>query len=172
MVTDKQSILKARADVLAREPENQSDGMEQIEITEFMLSAERYGIETRYIREVHILRDLTPLPCTPPFVLGILNVRGKILSVIDIRWFFELPIRGFTEKSRFIVLHNDVMEFGILADSIIGVRMIQVCDIRAELPTLTGIRADYLRGITSDRLTVLDGRKLLEDKEIIVHEEV
>ena len=64
------------------------------------------------------------------------------------------------------------LELGILADEIIGVRFIAPQEIQASLPTLTGVRADYLRGVTSDRTVVLDAVRLLADEKLIVRDEV
>jgi len=64
------------------------------------------------------------------------------------------------------------MEFGILADSIIGVRNILLSEIQTSLPTLTGIREEYLKGVTKEREIILDAGKLLSDKSIIVNENV
>ena len=172
MDEEKQKILKTRALDLAKEPPREDDDTEYLEIAEFHLAAEMYGIETRYIREVYSLKDFIPLPCTPPFVVGIINVRGKILSVLDIKQFFELADQGLSDKNKVIVLFNDTMEFGILADEIKGVRTIRSQEIQAGLPTLTDIRLEYLLGVTKDRLVILDGNKLLTDKNILIYEEV
>ena len=118
------------------------------------------------------MKELTPLPGTPPFVLGLINVRGQILSVIDIKKFFQLPEKGLTDLNKVIIVHTDKMELGILADAILGVRSIPLQEIQTSLPTLTGIRADFLRGVTKEPLVVLDGEKILSDRKIIVHEEV
>lgn len=164
-------ILKARAAALALEPERDKEE-ERIEIVEFLLADERYAIESTYIGEVYPLKELTHLPCTPSFVLGIINVRGKILSVIDLRTFFDLPNRGLSDLNKIIVLHDGVMEFGVLADAIIAARWIPRSDLLPSLPTLTEIRAEYLMGVTEERLVVLDGGKILSDRGIVVHEEV
>lgn len=171
-VEKKHEILKARAAVLAREPEDAGAATERLEIVEFLLSPERYGVESKYIGEVYPLKDLTPLPCTPPFVLGIMNIRGRIISVLDIRKFFDLPEKGLSDLNKVIILHANDMEFGILADAIIGTRTVPVAALQQSLPTLTEIRAEYLKGVTGDRLVVLDGEKLLSDRRIIVHEDV
>ena len=164
-------ILKARAGLLAREPEGTPQG-EHIETVEFLLSNERYGIDAHYVREVYPLKDYTPLPCTPSFVLGLLNVRGQIVSVIDIRKFFDMPEEGISDLNKVIIVHNDTMEFGILVDSILGVRNIAESDIRPAPPTLIGIREEFLKGVTGDRIAILDAKKLLADKNVVVHEEV
>ena len=64
------------------------------------------------------------------------------------------------------------MEFGILADVILGVLRVPLRNLQPTLPTLTGIREEYLKGITPGRLAILDAAKLLSDKKLIVHEEV
>jgi purine-binding chemotaxis protein CheW len=165
-------ILKARAQALARRPEEEESGIQWIEIVEFLLANERYGIESSYIGEVQPLRELTPLPCTPPFVLGIINVRGNIFSVIDLRKFFDLPQKGLTDMTKVIVLQDGTMEFGILADAVLGSRRIPLRDLQPPLPTMAEIHADYLKGVTAERLVVLDGGRILSDRTIIVHDEV
>ena len=101
-----------------------------------------------------------------------MNVRGQILSITDIRKFFDLPEKGLTNLNRVIILRNHDREFGILADDIVGMRSIALKDLQASLPTLTGLRAEYLKGVTPDRLVVLEGEKLLTDDRLLVHAEV
>lgn len=167
-----QRILKARALALARKPEPAQIAGERTEVVEFLLAHERYAIESQYVREVYPLENLTPLPCTPAFVLGIVNLRGEILSVIDIKKFFELPEKGLTDLNKVIVLQSGSMLFGILADAILGVRSIALLEIQSSLPTLTGIREDYLTGVTKERVAILDAAKLLSDRKLVVQEEV
>jgi purine-binding chemotaxis protein CheW len=141
-----------------------------LDVVEFLLAYEQYGIASAYVREVYPLRDYTPLPCTPPFVLGIVNVRGQILSVLDLKKFFDLPDRGLTDRHKVIILQSDHMEFGILADAILGVRAIPYSALQPSLPTLTGVRADYLLGITPEHTAILDAQRLLSDDRLIVRE--
>lgn len=165
-------ILKSRARELAVEPEPKKIGEEFLEVVEFVLAYEKYGIDSSYVREVYPLKEFTPLPCTPPFVVGITNIRGQVISVIDIKDFFNLPAQGLTNLNRIIVVQIPEMELGILADAIVGVRLISVNEIQSALPTLTDIRSKYLRGVTKDHLVILDVENILRDPKIIVHEEV
>lgn len=169
-IEEKKRILRARADLLAVQTAG-DDYADAVEVVEFMLADEHYGIESAYVREVYPLKDLTPLPCTPPFVLGLISVRGRIVSVIDVRKFFDLPSKGISSLSTVIILEGRNMEFGILADSILGVRKIDPMGIEPSLPTLKGKREEYLRGITADRLVLLHAGKILTDKNIVVYEE-
>jgi purine-binding chemotaxis protein CheW len=165
-VNEKNSILKKRATILAREGKNTGAGEEYIEIVEFLLAQERYGIETQHIREVCPLKELTTLPSTPPFVLGVVNARGRIVPVVDIKTMFGLPNRGLTDLNKLIIVRANGMELGLLADTIVGVQRVPLQDIQPSLPTLTAIRSQYLKGVTPERLVILDAEKILLDNNI------
>lgn len=165
-------ILKKRTEILARETEVTSDRGENIEVVEFLLAHERYAVQTNYVREIVVLNELIAIPCTPPFVSGIIIIRGEIISVIDIKIFFELPAGGLSDLNKVIILQYEDMTFGILADSISGVCNIFLAELEPALPTMTGIREEYLTGITNGHMVVLDAAKLLTDSKIIVDEKV
>jgi len=172
VIPEVERVLRARARALARVPEQTQAQNTLLELLEFRLASERYAVETRHVREVHPLRELTPLPCTPSFVLGIVNVRGRILPVLDIKRFFGLPEQGLTDLHRIIVVRGHDLELGLLADVIVGVRKVAADSLQPTLATLTGIHAQYLRGVDPDRLVVLDLDRILSDPKIIVHDEV
>lgn len=168
---EKKKILKLRAELLAQESQG-SDKEVCIEVVRFALSGEQYAIESKYIREVFPLRELTPLPCTPDFVLGVVNVRGQIHSIVDLKKLFNLPQGGENKLPKVILLHSPDLEFGILVDEITGSGPLPIAAIGPPLNTLTGIQLAYQRGVTVERLIVLAGEKILSDKRIIVDEEV
>ena len=167
-----QRILQIRALALAQEPLREEAADEDLEILEFTLAYERYAIESHFVRQVASLESLTPLPCTPAFVLGIVNLRGALYPVIDLRKFFELPEKGLSNLHKIIVLQSRKILFSILADTVIGVSRILKKHIQPSLPTLTGVRKSYLMGITPERLVVLDAEKLLMDESINVQDQV
>lgn len=168
---DAADILRARARSLAQPPPR-APASATVDVLEFRLAHERYAVETRFVREVYPLQELTPLPCAPPFVRGIVNVRGRILPVLDLKMFFDLPAEGLTDLHRIILLEGNDLELGLLADATVGVRTIPTDALQPSLPTLTGIRSEYLKGVTAERLVVLDAARILADPRIIVHEEV
>jgi len=172
ILKDEKRILKDRAKELSEVTIDQEIAEESIEVVEFVLAYEKYAIESLYIDEVYPMKDFTIVPGTPPFVLGIINLRGKILSVIDIRKFFDLPVKGLSNLNRVLVVKTPEMELGIISDFILGVRVIPKKNIHPPLPTLTGIRAKYLHGITEEGLVLLDVLKILSDSEIIVHDDI
>jgi purine-binding chemotaxis protein CheW len=168
---EKRTVLKARAKVLAVEKKDESTLKEFIEIIEFRLATETYGIETAFIREVYPLKDLTTLPGTPPFVLGIVNVRGQIISVIDLKKFLNLPEKGLGELNKVIIIRNELMEFGILADIIYGTCSVSLDAIHSSPISTNEIGAEYLLGVTNDHTIILDVRNILMDKKIIIQQE-
>ena len=169
---ERNEILKARAAELARGAVGEAAAETRITVVEFVLAQEKYGIEPDFVRGIFPLKTLTSIPCTPPFVLGVTNLRGEILSVIDLKRFFDLPDEGLTDLTKVIVLESETMAFGILADAVLGTRSIPLVEIQPALPTLTEVREKYLKGVTNDRMAVLDARSILSDEAIIVHQEV
>ena len=165
---EKKRLLKERARALAEGSAEEEDETQYVDILEFLLAHERYAIELTHIQEVCQLSELTPVPGTPSFVLGVINVRSRILSIIDLKKFFDLPEKGITNLNKVIILSSLEMEFGILADSILGARSILAKSIQESLPTLTGIRTEFLKGVTGDRVVVLDGEKILSEEKILV----
>jgi purine-binding chemotaxis protein CheW len=169
---DKRSLLKQRAQALALRENDETGQQERIEIIVFRLAHETYGIETAFVREVYPLRDMTILPGTPSFVKGIINVRGQIVSVIDLKTFFNLPDKGIGELNKVIILCNERMEFGILADVVEGTQSVVCEDIMAAPPGVIGIGEKYLKGVTKEHVVVLEAESILNDKDVIVNEEV
>ena len=168
----KAEILKSRAKALAQKRGRNEKYEASLQVVEFLLAHEKYCIELLHIREVYPLKEVTPLPCTPPYVLGIINFRGQILSIVDLKKFFNLPDQELTDHHQVIILSSDEMEFGILANEILGVRSVPLSEIQPTLSTLTGIGIEYLKGVTKGRTVVLDGGKILSDKNIVVHQDV
>lgn len=167
----RERILRTRAHVVAREPVPDVPASERLQVVEFVMAYERHAVETMWVREVLALRELTPLPGTPAFVSGIVNVRGRVVSVVDLKTFFDLPAKGLPDLNRVIVIDDGRIEFGLLVDSVVGVRMLQRREIQAPPPTMTGARQDYLRGLTIDGLAVLDAARIAADPRIVVRQE-
>ena len=166
------AILRKRSELLKIEDKIVENKGELIKALEFQLSEERYAIDLSYVNEVIHINDITALPCTPSFILGIINVRGKILSVIDIKKLFNLPETGITNLNRVIVVKHEDIELGILADDIIGNNNIYRDNLQSDLTTITEVPDNLIIGISRDRLIVLDIKKFLLNEEIIIDEAI
>ncbi|NQT24051.1 chemotaxis protein CheW [candidate division KSB1 bacterium] len=164
-------ILGERAKEMALQEDDIGSHDDAIEVVEFELAYEKYAIESKYVSEVYPMSDFSILPCTPSFIMGIMNLRGTILSLIDIRRFFGLPIKGLSNLNRVLVVRTDDLEMGLLADFIMGVKIIPKEHIQPPLPTFSPIQTKYLKGVTKDSLILLDIEKIFSDPSIIVNEE-
>jgi len=165
---DFEQILQKRAKRLARESKKKTNG-NQIDFVRFSLAGEKYGIESKWVQEVIPVDTITSLPGTPPFVTGIISLRGEILSVVDLKSFFKLASKSHGQTV--IVIHSDDMAFGVLVDKVDGVQRTLEKKLQMTLPTLDGLLKDYLKGITEDRTILLNGESILNDPRLIVNEE-
>jgi purine-binding chemotaxis protein CheW len=165
-----QAILEERARALARVAEvGEGEGMQ---LVVFSLANETYGIETDHVKEVQPLQHVSPVPCTPNFVVGVINIRGSIYSVVDIRGFFGVPRQEITDLTKVILVNAAGLEVGILADDVSGAISVPLAEIKPPLATQATVKEEYVQGVTKDMLVVLNLEALMRDERIIVHEEM
>lgn len=170
--SNKINILKKRAELLQHSEEQVVLDGEEINGLQFVLSNENYAIDSLFISEVVHAKTITPIPCTPSFILGIINMRGKILSVIDLNRFFNLPEKEVSDINRLIVVKHKDIELCILTDNIVGNVIIELESLQKNVTTITDLPANYIAGVTNDGLIVLNIKELLEGDRIIINEEV
>ena len=151
---------------------NEEEDTQKGKFLTFTLGKETYGIDIKHVIEIIGIQQITEVPQLPEYIRGIINLRGQVLSVIDIRRFFDLPVKGLSNLNRVLVIETPEMEVGMLADAILGVRLIPPNQIQPTLPTLTGIRAQYLKGVTNEGLVILDVKKIVTDDRIVVYDEI
>ena len=171
---DAARIWRARTQALAQPLPQAGEGSQPqalIEVLEFRLADERYAVETAFVQAVHPLRRLTEVPCTPPFVLGIVNLRGHIVTVVNLKKFFGLPEQGLTDLHRIVLVGDGDTEFGLLADVSVGVHLIAPAELHAAPLALAGDGAHHVRGITAESLIVLDMASILADPRMLVDEQ-
>jgi len=161
-------LMRRRTRQLAQVPAPVLDAGGEIGVVEFMLGAERYAVEASRVREVLPLKDITPLPGTPPHVAGVINVHGRIVTALDLRGFFDLPRQGLTDFDKLILLHDGAVEFGLLADRIVGAGSLRASELQPPLPTHAGVRSAFLKGIGPQGLALLDAARLLSDASLVV----
>ena len=117
------------------------------------------------------MEQIAQIPCTPRFIEGIVNVRGRIVSIVDIKQLLGLPKTERSEETRIIVLRSGGTELGFLADELAGVRELPRGDISPPLRTEGG-RASFLFGVGEGEIALLDGEKLLRDGALVVNEDI
>lgn len=166
-------ILTDRALTLAKPLKVGAPSMEEmIELLVVSLGGERFGIEALYALEAISLRELIPVPCTPAFVLGVVNYRGRILAILDLRRILDLPGEGVMEGSKVVAVEAGSMTLGILVNTVVGTISVLTSKVAPPPEALTGLRLALTRGVTEEFITVLDLHALARAPEILVNEQV
>lgn len=146
--------------------------MEELElkVIVFAIGEEEYGVEVSNVKTIERLAPITRVPKTPPFIIGVMNLRGVVVPVMDLRRRFDLPEREYDEETRIIIVSVQDMEVGLLVDSANDVIEIDPGQIEDPPEVVGGIRAKYLRGVAklNERLLVmLNLQEVLNKDEII-----
>jgi purine-binding chemotaxis protein CheW len=162
------AILAERARLLARVPAVPAGASEILSVMIFTLGNERYAVESRFLRGIVRVTDITPVPETPDFFAGVTNVRGEILALVDLRKLFGIAVTGLTDLSRIVVLGLERAELGLLADAVHEVMTLRRDALLEPPGPVAGIGPDTLLGVTEDALIVLDGEALLADPRLFV----
>ncbi len=163
-----QRILQERARLLAKDRDHSSRHGEKMSVVTFDLLPEKYAIEASYVKHVFTLTDLTPVPGTPTYIMGVVNHRGTIISVVNLKVLFGLKDRGLTEMNKVLFISNGSMEFGVVADSISGSGEVLKKAITAPPTTLSKSGATFIKGILSDGSVLLNAANILESKTMLV----
>jgi purine-binding chemotaxis protein CheW len=131
---------------------------EEMKVIVFTLAHEEYGIEVDKVRTIERLVPITRVPKTPVFVKGVINLRGIVIPVIDLRGRFGLPETELTDNSRIIIVASNDLEVGFIVDSANDVMDVLSDTIENPPEVLGGIKAKYLSGVAKigeNRLLIL-----------------
>ncbi len=139
----------------------------------FFLEKEEYGIEILKVQEIIGVMPITNVPKMPPYVKGVINLRGRIIPIIDLRLKLTMPEAPHTEETCFIVVKSRNIFIGIVVDKVSEV--LDIADRDIENPPALGSNTDYILGIgkSSDRVKLLlDIDKVLNDEEVKILKEI
>ncbi|MBO8167949.1 MAG: chemotaxis protein CheW [Thermoanaerobacteraceae bacterium] len=134
----------------------------------FQLSGETYGIEIANVHEIIRMQDITDIPRTPDFVEGVINLRGRIIPVIDLRKRFDLEVSEYTQASRIIVVEVEGVTVGMIVDSVSEVLRLPTNNIEPPPAMVSSVDAAYLRGVgklDEQLIILLNLNKVLEKDE-------
>ena len=139
----------------------------------FSLGGEKYGIEILAVREINGMTDITPIPETPEFVKGVINLRGKIIPVVDLRLKFRMEERAYDERTCIIVVQmrssGSPVQIGVVVDSVSEVSSISQEDIEPPPSMGLSLEKSYITGMAKSKEDVkilLDIDRVLSEKEL------
>jgi len=164
-------ILQARARALARSVVKESQEKSVVLIV-FRLGEQRYAIPLVQVVEIQPFEQYSPVPGVPPFIKGVMNVRGQIFTVVDLRVFFSVASGQASERGESILIVEDCgYRVGLLVDDVIGISRYQPSEIHHVRLNLSTIKAEYISETTSDSVAILNLSEILSDRKLMVEDE-
>jgi len=151
--------------------ENQSE--ELLQLVSFNLGKEEFAVDILKIQEINRMVEITKVPRSPEFVEGVINLRGKVIPIIDLRKRFSLPESESTRQTRIVVVDIDNKIVGLVVDAVSEVLRLPAKTVEPPPPIVAGIDSEYISGVgkLEDRLLILleldkvlskDEKKVLE----------
>ena len=135
----------------------------------FRLGNEDYGIEIRYVTEIVGMQKITEVPDMPVFVKGVVNLRGQVIPVLDMRLRFHMESRPYDERTCIVVVNINETQVGLVVDTVNEVRNIDAEQISPPPRTAGADSAQYIQGmgkVNEEVIILLEGQRLLYEHEL------
>jgi purine-binding chemotaxis protein CheW len=149
---------------------------EELKVIVFKLGSEEYGIEVDKVQTIERMMPITRVPKTFSFVKGVINLRGVVIPVIDLRGRFSLPETEYTDQTRIVIVGVDDMQVGFIVDSANDVIDIKREAIDSPPEVVGGVKARYLRGVAkledARLLIMLNLNEVLNKSEVVQLESI
>jgi purine-binding chemotaxis protein CheW len=130
---------------------------DEIQLVVFRLGREDYGTSILQVQEIKRMMEITRVPHAPEFIKGVINLRGSVLPVLDLKQRLELPSEEYTDSTRIIIVKVEDVTVGIIVDAVSEVTTIKTDSIEPPQTVVTGVNTQYLSGVgkLDDRLLIL-----------------
>ena len=174
MITDATEVARHEAQRAVQNAKSRG-GAPGGEFLTFRLGAEEYGIDILKVQEIIRMMDITKVPRAPEFVEGVINLRGKVIPIIDLRRRFGRAPRPHDKDTRIIVIEMSGIIVGFVVDAVSEVLRIPKSTVEPAPPVVAGVDADYISGVgkLEDRLLILlDLDKLLSSEDLDMLSEI
>ncbi|MEG6585904.1 chemotaxis protein CheW [Dendrosporobacter sp. 1207_IL3150] len=129
----------------------------EVQLVVFKLGREEYGVSILQVQEIKRMTDITRVPHTPDYITGVINLRGSVLPVIDLKNRLNLPPQDHTDNTRIIIIKIDEIVLGMLVDAVSEVLAIDQTNIESPDSVVGGIAANFISGVgkLDNRLLIL-----------------
>ena len=138
----------------------------------FSLSGGGYGVDIGTVREIIRMQEITQIPKTPPYVEGVINLRGRVIPVLDLRKRFGLEVTEYTQETRIVVIDIGGTDIGAIVDEVTEVLRVPLGSIELPSDVVLGDDSEYVVGVVKlgERLVILLelARALSEDERAIM----
>jgi purine-binding chemotaxis protein CheW len=175
---EEKAIFQSRTNNLRRQGEGENDAAINMSLAVFVLNGEYFSLPLDLVREFTDINQVTPVPCTPDRIVGNINLRGEIVTLIDIRSVLNMSLNMLENTnylSKAIVVEVGDFVTGIVVDEILDIIYLNVSEIAAVPAALHSANREYLRGTAiygEKMMAILNLQKLLTKGGLVVDEEV
>lgn len=172
--SEDQRLLQARADGLAQLLAYEGDS-DLTALAVVGLDGEHFGLRLETVYEFTEVPQVTSIPCCPPHIVGNMNLRGEILTLVDIRCFLNLSSAAASKPQKAVVMRSGSLVAGVVIDEVFDVVYLQTSDIVSAPTAIHSNSNQYLRGVASygdSMMSLLDLPKLLAQGELVVDQPI
>lgn len=142
---------------------------EELQLVSFTIGTEEFGVDILKVQEINRMVEITKVPQAPHYIEGVINLRGKIIPIIDLRKRFGLEIKSYDKNTRIVVVDIGGTIMGMIVDAVSEVLRLNSATIEAPPEMVTGVNTDYIKGVAKleDRLLIfLDLSKVIDVEEL------
>lgn len=171
---EEKTAFRERAANLMRPTEKQ-DFAGLIPIAVVGLNGEYFGIDLQVVREFTDIRKVTPIPCCPVHIIGNMNLRGEILTLVDIRNLLNMPMLAAENPAKITIVRIEDVVAGVLVDEVFDVMYLHPSEMSSLPAAVHSAKDEYLQGTAPYQkkiMTILDLTKIFQNGELVVNEEV
>ena len=144
-------------------------GDELLQLVSFNIGDEEFGVDILKVQEINRMVEITKVPQAPHYVEGVINLRGKVIPIVDLRKRFNLEVKEYDKNTRIVVVDIEGAIIGMVVDSVSEVLRLPSDTIEPPPEIVTGVNSEYIKGVAKleDRLLIfLDLSKVIDVGEV------
>ena len=156
-------------EVLSKNDQSRMADSDELQLVSFNIGTEEFGVDILKVQEINRMVEITKVPQAPHYVEGVINLRGKVIPIVDLRKRFDLELKEHDKNTRIVVVDIGGNIMGMIVDAVSEVLRLPSSTIEPPPEIVTGINSDYIKGVAKldDRLLIfLDLSKVIDVSEI------
>ena len=158
-----------KTEAITRQENTSTASHDELQLVSFNIGTEEFGVDILKVQEINRMVEITRVPQAPHYVEGVINLRGKVIPIVDLRKRFSLELKEHDKNTRIVVVDVDGTVMGMVVDSVSEVLRLPANTIVPPPEIVTGINSEYIKGVAKldDRLLIfLDLSKVIDVTEM------
>jgi len=158
-----------KSEAVAKQEQVNRVESDELQLVSFNIGTEEFGVDILKVQEINRMVEITRVPQAPNYVEGVINLRGKVVPIVDLRKRFNLELKEYDKNTRIVVVDIDGNIMGMIVDSVSEVLRLSANTIEPPPDIVTGVNAEYIKGVAKleDRLLIfLDLSRVVDVSEI------